>query len=128
MASGSLLTKIGKAVEEFEKIGLCHGGSPKLYGAQPLGCNPIASAVEAGNDLIRPVKKPETIAKSLAIGNPADGPYAAAAIRASGGGAAAVSDENRLRDDGFETPVLFSPPPRSRLDRDGQRECGTWRP
>jgi threonine synthase len=94
MASGSLLTKIGKSIEEFTKLGLVEArGRTKLYGAQPTGCSPIAEAVLAGRETIRPVKKPNTIAKSLAIGNPADGPYAAAAIRASGGYAAAVSDE-----------------------------------
>ncbi|HEX8950803.1 MAG TPA: threonine synthase [Polyangia bacterium] len=94
MASGSLLTKIGKSIEEFTKLGLVDAkGKTRLYGAQPAGCGPIAEAVLAGREAIRPVKKPNTIAKSLAIGNPADGPYAAAALRASGGHAAAVSDE-----------------------------------
>jgi threonine synthase len=94
MASGSLLTKIGKSIEEFTKLGLVEArGKTRLYGAQAAGCGPIAEAVLAGRDAIKPVKKPNTIAKSLAIGNPADGPYAAAAIRASGGYAAAVSDE-----------------------------------
>jgi threonine synthase len=94
MASGSLLTKIGKSIEEFTKLGLVEArGKTRLYGAQAAGCGPIAEAVLAGRDAIKPVKKPNTIAKSLAIGNPADGPYAAQAIRASGGHAAAVSDE-----------------------------------
>ncbi|MCU1279714.1 MAG: thrC, partial [bacterium] len=94
MASGSLLTKIGKSIEEFTKLGLVEArGTTRLYGAQPSGCSPIADAVLAGREAIKPVKKPNTIAKSLAIGNPADGPYAAAAIRASGGHAAVVSDE-----------------------------------
>ncbi|HEY2747107.1 MAG TPA: threonine synthase [Polyangia bacterium] len=94
MASGSLLTKIGKSIEEFTKLGLVEAkGTTRLYGAQAAGCGPIAEAVLAGRDAIKPVKKPSTIAKSLAIGNPADGPYAAQAIRVSGGHAAAVSDE-----------------------------------
>jgi threonine synthase len=94
MASGSLLTKIGKSIEEFTKLGFVEAkGRTKLHGAQAAGCGPIAEAVLAGRDAIRPVKKPETIAKSLAIGNPADGPYAAQAIRASGGTAAQISDE-----------------------------------
>jgi threonine synthase len=94
MASGSLLTKIGKSIEELTKLGLVEAkGKTKLYGAQAAGCGPIAEAVLAGRDAIKPVKKPNTIAKSLAIGNPADGPYAAQAIRGSGGHAAAVSDE-----------------------------------
>jgi len=97
MASGSLLTKIGKSIEEFTKLGLVEvRGKTRLYGAQASGCGPIAEAVLAGRDAIKPVKKPNTIAKSLAIGNPADGPYAAQAIRASGGHAAAVSDEEIL--------------------------------
>ena len=94
MASGSLLTKIGKSIEEFTKLGLVEArGKTRLYGAQASGCGPIAEAVLAGRDAIKPVKKPNTIAKSLAIGNPADGPYAAQAIRASGGSAAGVNDE-----------------------------------
>ena len=80
MASGSLLTKIGKAIDEFTKLGLveAQAARPSCYGAQAAGCGPIAEAVLAGREAIRPVKKPNTIAKSLAIGNPADGPYAAA--------------------------------------------------
>jgi threonine synthase len=94
MASGSLLTKIGKAMDEFRKLGLVEAaGTTKLHGAQATGCGPIAEAVLTGREAIRPVKRPNTIAKSLAIGNPADGPYAVAAIRASGGWAASVSDE-----------------------------------
>jgi threonine synthase len=94
MASGSLLTKIGKSIDELAKLGLVESqGRTRLHGAQAAGCGPIAEAVLAGRDIIKPVKKPNTIAKSLAIGNPADGPYAVLAIRASGGSAAAVSDE-----------------------------------
>ncbi|MGH7373466.1 MAG: pyridoxal-phosphate dependent enzyme, partial [Candidatus Rokuibacteriota bacterium] len=93
MASGSLLTKIGKAIDEFAKLGLVENTGTRLHGAQPAGCSPIADAVLAGRDAIKPVKQPSTIAKSLAIGNPADGVYAAAAIKASGGRAAAVGDE-----------------------------------
>jgi threonine synthase len=94
MASGSLLTKIAKSIEELTKLGFVETrGTTKLYGAQAAGCGPIAEAVNANRDAIRPVKLPRTIAKSLAIGNPADGPYAARAILSSGGAAAAVSDE-----------------------------------
>jgi threonine synthase len=97
MASGSLLTKIGKSIDEFAKLGLVETrGATRLHGAQAAGCAPIAEAVAAGREAVRPVKQPRTIAKSLAIGNPADGPYAARAIRASGGAAAAVSDEEIL--------------------------------
>jgi threonine synthase len=94
MASGSLLTKIGRSIEELRSLELVEGrGSTRLHGAQAAGCAPIAEAVAAGREAIRPVKQPRTIAKSLAIGNPADGPYAVAAIRASGGSAEAVSDD-----------------------------------
>src|SRR5262249_23323110 len=94
MASGSLLTKVAKSIEELSKLGLIESnGTTKLQGAQAAGCGPIAEAVLAGRDAIKPVKTPATIAKSLAIGNPADGPYASIAIRNSGGTAAAVSDE-----------------------------------
>ncbi|HZS40739.1 MAG TPA: threonine synthase [Polyangia bacterium] len=97
MASGSLLTKIAKSIDEFKKLGFVETAGPtRLYGAQASGCSPIADAVIAGRDAIKPVKQPKTIAKSLAIGNPADGPYAAQAIRASGGAAAAVSDDEIL--------------------------------
>ncbi len=93
MASGSLLTKIGKAIAELTKLGLVAAeGVTKLHGAQPEGCSPIADAVADSRGIIKPVKTPRTIAKSLAIGNPADGPYAIEAIRASGGSAAVVSD------------------------------------
>jgi threonine synthase len=97
MASGSLLTKIGKSVEEFTKLGLVERDGPvKLHGAQPTGCSPIAEAFLAGRDIVKPVKQPQTIAKSLAIGNPADGPYAISAMRQSGGTATAVTDEEIL--------------------------------
>ncbi len=94
MAGGSLLTKIRKALGELDKLGLTDGASrARLHGAQAAGCAPIVTAVREGQEHIRPVRKPDTIAKSLAIGNPADGFYATQAIRASGGYAAAVSDE-----------------------------------
>lgn len=93
MASGSLLTKIGRAIGELTELGLIEPAATQLHGAQAAGCGPIAEAVLAGRDAIKPVKKPNTIAKSLAIGNPADGPYAAQAIARSGGSAAAVSDD-----------------------------------
>jgi threonine synthase len=93
MASGSLLTKIVKAFGEFGKLGLVDATSFKVHGAQASGCGPIAEAVRAGRELIKPVKQPNTIAKSLAIGNPADGFYAARAIRDAGASAAAISDE-----------------------------------
>jgi threonine synthase len=92
VASGSLLTKIGKGFEEWRELGLVEGELPKMNGAQAEGCSPVASAFAAGHEVCRPVK-PMTIAKSLAIGNPADGPYALDLARRTGGSVDAVSDE-----------------------------------
>ncbi len=92
MASGSLLTKIWKAATEFQKLKLVPKSPLKVHGAQATGCSPIATALKNGWDLFKPVK-PATIAKSLAIGNPADGFYAMGAIRETGGAAEDVSDE-----------------------------------
>src|SRR6266436_7007028 len=75
MASGSLLTKIHKSYQEFAKLGLVAEAEYKIYGAQATGCSPISTAQKAGLDFFKPVK-PNTIAKSLAIGTPADGFYA----------------------------------------------------
>jgi threonine synthase len=91
MAGGSLITKIGKAFDEFQKLGLVEGNNTRIYGAQAAGCAPIVSAVKAGRDLIKPVR-PNTIAKSLAIGNPADGYYSIKTINESGGWAEDVTD------------------------------------
>lgn len=92
MASGSLCTKVYKALHEFEKTGLLGKVNTRVSGAQADGCSPIATAYLEGSDTFRPVK-PNTIAKSLAIGNPADGYYALQVIKNSGGAAAKVSDE-----------------------------------
>ncbi len=92
MAGGSLLTKLDKGFAELSAAGLVRGEAPRLYGAQAAGCSPIVNLVDRGGDAIHPVV-PRTIARSLAIGNPADGRFAAQAIRASGGGAAAVADQ-----------------------------------
>jgi threonine synthase len=92
IASGSLFTKIGRGFQEWREIGLLDGETPRMNGAQAAGCAPVASAFAAGHDVCRPVK-PDTIAKSLAIGNPADGPYALELARDSGGSVDAVSDE-----------------------------------
>jgi len=92
MAGGSLITKIWKAFQELQKIGLMEKGACRIYGAQATGCAPITTAVKEQTDLIKPVR-PQTIAKSLAIGNPADGFYALKTIRESGGWAEDVSDE-----------------------------------
>ena len=91
MASGSLLTKIWKAVKEFEMIGIVKPADTKMYGAQATGCSPISTAFKNDWEMFKPVK-PNTIAKSLAIGTPADGYYAMNIIRESGGAAEDVSD------------------------------------
>ncbi|MBI1953257.1 MAG: threonine synthase [Candidatus Omnitrophica bacterium] len=90
-ASGSLLVKIWKGFKELHKLGLIDKPRTRLYAAQAEGCSPIVAAIREGSDIIKPVK-PKTIAKSLAIGNPADGYYASDAIRETGGWGAAVSD------------------------------------
>jgi threonine synthase len=92
VASGSLLTKIRKGFDELHKVGLLEQAPDvRVSGAQALGCSPVATAWREGSDTIRPVK-PDTIAKSLAIGNPADGYFALDAVRQTEGGLAAVSD------------------------------------
>jgi threonine synthase len=97
MASGSLVTKIQKAFDELGKVGLVEPTKVALHGAQAEGCGPISAAVRAGQDTIRPVKTPRTIAKSLAIGNPADGYYAARVLRGEGSSAQLASDEAIIR-------------------------------
>ena len=91
MAGGSLVTKLRKGFREFREAGLIDGVEPRLYGAQAAGCAPIVRLVERGEGGIVP-EVPATIARSIAIGNPADGTFAATAIRESGGWAQAVSD------------------------------------
>ena len=93
MASGSLLTKIQKAYNEAIKVGLVEEAPFSVYGAQATGCSPISTAMKKGTDLVKPVAKPDTIAKSLAIGTPADGYYAIHAMRETGGAAEDVTDE-----------------------------------
>ena len=93
IGSGSQLTKIAKGFEELGRVGLLdEPPSVRISGAQSVGCAPVATAFAEGTDAIRPVK-PSTIAKSLAIGNPADGWYALDVIRKSGGSCAAVTDD-----------------------------------
>jgi threonine synthase len=92
IASGSLYTKIAKGFQEFIDVGLIEGEVPTMNGAQATGCSPVAKAFADGKDFCRPVK-PHTIAKSLAIGNPADGPYALDLARATGGSIDMVSDD-----------------------------------
>ena len=92
VASGSQLTKIDKGFTELGKLGLVDATDYKVYGAQATGCSPIAQAFRDGHDVVKPVK-PDTIAKSLAIGNPADGPYVLDVARRTGGAIEDVSDE-----------------------------------
>jgi threonine synthase len=91
VASGALLTKIDKGWREFTALGLVPERRYRVFGAQATGCNPVSAAFAEGTDVVRPVK-PNTIAKSLAIGNPADGPYALDAVRRTGGGIGDVTD------------------------------------
>src|SRR3954470_16375730 len=92
IASGSQLTKIDKAFQEFIKLGLVEDKPYKVFGAQATGCGPVAAAFKAGHDVVRPVR-PDTIAKSLAIGNPADGPYVLDVARRTGGAVEDVADD-----------------------------------
>ena len=96
IGSGSQLTKVAKGFAELFQVGLLdEEPAVRVSGAQAEGCSPVATAFAEGTDAIRPVK-PHTIAKSLAIGNPADGWYALDAIRRSGGSCASVTDEEVL--------------------------------
>lgn len=90
-AGGSLISKIYKGLNELDKIGLIDGVPTKMYAAQATGCNPITSMIKSNAEVMRPVK-PHTIAKSIAIGNPADGYFAAETVRKSGGWADDVTD------------------------------------
>jgi threonine synthase len=96
MASGSMLTKIDKAFGELAGLGLVEPAEWRVFGAQSSGCAPISTAFARGRDVVEPVR-PTGIAKSLAIGNPADGPYALDAVRRTGGAVADV-DDDEIRD------------------------------
>jgi threonine synthase len=96
IASGSLFTKIARGFREWIDVGLLDGDLPTFNGAQAEGCSPVATAYADGRDFCKPVK-PDTIAKSLAIGNPADGPYALELARSTGGGIDSVTDDE-IRD------------------------------
>ncbi|HEY5053813.1 MAG TPA: threonine synthase [Solirubrobacterales bacterium] len=91
IASGSLFTKVGRGFQEWLDLGLVEGELPVFNGAQALGCSPVATAFAEGWDVCKP-QKPETIAKSLAIGDPADGPYAVEQARSTGGAVDSVTD------------------------------------
>jgi threonine synthase len=95
MAGGSLVTKLRKGFDEFTRAGLVDGTAPRMFGAQASGCAPIARLVRNGGELSPEI--PHTVARSIAIGNPADGRYAARAIIESGGWAAHVSDEELVK-------------------------------
>jgi threonine synthase len=91
-AGGSLLTKIAKALSELQQLGLIPEGRTRMYAAQAAGCSPIVTMIRNDTDVLHPVR-PRTIAKSLAIGNPADGYYAYRAVKESGGHAEDATDE-----------------------------------
>ena len=93
IASGSLFTKLAKGIREWNEVGLVEGELPTFCGAQPDGCSPVATAFAEGWDVCKPERTPDTIAKSLAIGDPADGPYALELARQTGGQIRSVSDD-----------------------------------
>ena len=95
LASGSQFTKVAKGFRQFMQLGLVGGAEPVLFGAQATGCSPIATAFAEGAEVVTP-QRPHTIARSLAIGNPADGPYVLDEVRAHGGDIGSVSDEEIL--------------------------------
>src|SRR3954467_15974162 len=93
IASGSMFTKLAKGINEWLDVGLVKGEMPTFCGAQPEGCSPVATAFAEGSDVCKPEQKPDTIAKSLAIGDPADGPYALDLARSTGGAIESVNDD-----------------------------------
>src|SRR5689334_20890719 len=90
-AGGTILPKIYKGYQEFIELGLVEDNKPKIYSAQAAGCNPVVTAIQKGVDIIEP-QKPNTIAKSIAIGNPADGYYAYKVVKESGGWGESATD------------------------------------
>jgi threonine synthase len=92
IASGSQLTKVDKGFRELGQVGLVEDTPYRVFGAQATGCSPVSSAFRDGHDVVQPVR-PDTIARSLAIGNPADGPYVLDTVRRTGGAIEDVSDE-----------------------------------
>jgi threonine synthase len=92
IASGSLFTKLAKGIREWQEVGLIEGELPVFCGAQALGCSPVATAFAEGSEVCKP-QRPDTIAKSLAIGDPADGPYALDLARSTEGVIESVTDE-----------------------------------
>ena len=92
IASGSLFTKVAKGFDELIAVGLVEAKEVRFVGGQPEGCAPVATAFAAGTDRIEPVRRPDTIVRSLAIGSPADGPYALDLVRRTGGSIEAIPD------------------------------------
>ena len=92
VASGSQLTKIDKAYGELVSLGLVDEADWRIFGAQAAGCSPVSTAFAEGTDVVRP-QRPDTIARSLAIGNPADGPYVLDTVRRTGGAVTDVTDD-----------------------------------
>ena len=109
LASGSQFTKVAKGFKQFIELGLVDGTAPVLFGAQATGCSPIASAFASGADVVTP-QRPNTIARSLAIGNPADGPYVLDELRVHGGDCGSVPDSEILECIGLlaETEGIFA--------------------
>jgi threonine synthase len=93
IASGSMFTKVARGMRDWIELGLVEGELPTFCGAQAVGCSPVATAFAEGWDVCKPERQPETIAKSLAIGDPADGPYALELARNSGGVIESVTDD-----------------------------------
>jgi threonine synthase len=93
IASGSMFTKLAKGIREWLDVGLVEGELPTFSGAQPEGCSPVATAFAEGWDVCKPERQPDTIAKSLAIGDPADGPYALELAKQTGGEIESVNDD-----------------------------------
>jgi threonine synthase len=101
VASGAMFTRVARGFEELAELGLIERRPIRFVGGQAVGCAPVATAFEAGTDVIEPVREPTTIVRSLAIGNPADGRYAVELARASGGSIEAIEDVDtaaRIRD------------------------------
>jgi len=109
IASGSQFTKVAKGFKEFRYLELVDGEQPVLFGAQATGCSPVATAFYDGAEVVTP-QRPNTIARSLAIGNPADGPYVLDEVRRQGGDIGSVSDEEILECIGLlaETEGVFA--------------------
>ena len=101
VASGAMFTRVARGFEELAELGLIERRPIRFVGGQAAGCAPVATAFERGTDVIEPVREPDTIVRSLAIGNPADGRYAVELARASGGSIEAIDDavrRPRIRD------------------------------